>query len=239
MDLAKTISICRAEQATKTIATKDIRNSSAKVPNSQRMDIRFNEEEIISGELLLGPDQVIFELLHNQDISKKAPHFDADQSCAVDVDMSKVYLDARFLSQVEAAYRLLAFPTQYSMYTVISPIPHLSGQEPVFFKDTPAGQVAPVSRLLAYFSLAERGAHAAGMTWIEVAEQFRCKGRRYIPYKRKGRRGCIWFSNLTITELFALRKFFFVLVVLLHSSIFVLLEGLFITLSWKLLRQLV
>ncbi|EPB66905.1 SH2 domain protein [Ancylostoma ceylanicum] len=65
-----------------------------------------------------GPDQVIFELLHNQGVSKQPSHNGADHNPAIDVYMRKAYLDGRFISQIVAAERLLAFPIQYSMHTI-------------------------------------------------------------------------------------------------------------------------
>ncbi|KIH61442.1 hypothetical protein ANCDUO_08287 [Ancylostoma duodenale] len=124
--------------------------------------------------------------------------------------MRKIYLNARFLTNIEGAYRLLGFPMQYSMHSVISLTAHLPGHEPVYFRGVPARQIAPASELLAYFALVRRSARAAKMTWIEVAEHFRFNGRDYVSYKRKGRRiARIWPVNPKMTGLYALRKLLF------------------------------
>ncbi|VDK71047.1 unnamed protein product, partial [Cylicostephanus goldi] len=121
--------------------------------------------------------------------------------------MRDVFLEARCLSHMESAYRLLRFPMQYNMHTVISLSAHLPGQQPVYLKGPNAEEVTPVSKLLAYFSLVRECERAKHMTWIEVAEQFWFTGKEYKPFKKSGRRiATLWPVNPKMSELYALRK---------------------------------
>ncbi|CAJ0602621.1 unnamed protein product [Cylicocyclus nassatus] len=154
-----------------------------------------------------GPDSVVLELLHNDDLMKKNVYLNEKKEKCLNLDMREVYRLARYVSHMEAAYRILRYPMHYTMHTVITLIPHLPNEEPIYFTSTAKPPKRKKSKLLAYFDLVKEDDRARNMTWVEVAENYRFTGTKYVPYKRKGLRiARLSLVNPKMLELYALRK---------------------------------
>ncbi|RCN33554.1 hypothetical protein ANCCAN_20619 [Ancylostoma caninum] len=157
-----------------------------------------------------GPDQVLCELLSDERSLEKKLYHDKSGNKVIDIDMREVYLQLRYISHVEAAYRTFEFPMQYSSHTVISLSAHLPGEEPVYFRKHPNRASLRSSQLMAYFELVSHDDYAKKLTWVEVAEQYRFdkKSGTYVRYKRQDNRRIarIWSVSPKLRELYAVRK---------------------------------
>ncbi|CAJ0594901.1 unnamed protein product [Cylicocyclus nassatus] len=93
------------------------------------------------------------------------------------------------------------------MHTVLSLIPHLPNEEPIFFTSTTYPPKRKKSKLLAWFDFVKEDDCAKIMTWVTVDENYRFSGTKYVPYKRKGLRIARLSSvNPKMLELYAVRK---------------------------------
>ncbi|VDK71894.1 unnamed protein product, partial [Cylicostephanus goldi] len=154
-----------------------------------------------------GPDSVVLELLHNDDLMNKNVYLNEKKEKCVNLDMREIYRLARYVSHMEAAYRILRYPMHYTMHTVFTLIPHLPNEEPIFFTSTAYPPKRKKSKLLAYFDLVKEDDCAKNMTWVEVAENYHFNGTKYVRYKRKGLRIARLSSvNPKMLELYAVRK---------------------------------
>ena len=121
--------------------------------------------------------------------------------------MREVSRLARYVSHIEAAYRIIGFPMHYPMHTVIFLSPHSPNEEPIYFKGEHAQRNNLKSKLLAHFDPFSQDDNAKNMAWTEVAEHYCFNGTRYVPFKKeKLRIARMWSVNPKLQELYVLRK---------------------------------
>ncbi|KIH65163.1 Ulp1 protease family, catalytic domain protein [Ancylostoma duodenale] len=158
-----------------------------------------------------GVDQILLELFTDEQLLRKNTRIDENGEKVVDIDMCEVYLRCRFLSHIEAAYRICGFPLQMSSHKVVFLTPHLENENLVYFcsgKEVKR-DISDKSELLAYFKLCSVDESARNLTWVEVSEQYIYRRGVGLYEKRKKKGEVIGRINSIspkFSELYALRK---------------------------------
>lgn len=156
-------------------------------------------------------DQILLELLADEQLLKKNTRRDENGDLVVDIGMCDVYLRCRFLSHIEADYRICGFPLQMSYHKVIFLTPHLENESLVYFcagKEVKRAH-SNKSGLLAYFKLCSVDEYARSLSWVEVSEQYIYRSTAGVYEKRKRKSDVIGRINSVspkYSELYALRK---------------------------------